>query len=214
MNRIILVITLTVSALNSKAQFTKGSLAITGNVGFSSQKVEADSDDLKRSAYSFSPEFLYFTSDKVAIGLGVSISGTKEKPSDNKTSLATFGPLARFQGKLADKTTGFAQVNMNIGSGFSESEASYIVYNSPLITEVQYTKKEKFSLFSLVITPGLNYQIKKHFFLDFRYGFLGYAATNTKPDDTLDEDVKDYKSSEFEIKMDLSTLKLGALFVF
>ena len=45
-------------AWNTKAQLTTGSLAITGNVGFSSVTVEAQPEDFKSTTFSFSPEFL------------------------------------------------------------------------------------------------------------------------------------------------------------
>jgi opacity protein-like surface antigen len=204
MKKILLFTAFVIAGFASKAQFAAGDLLLGGSVGFTSQKTESTPDDFKRSTYSFNPMVFYQIDPKFSIGLNFGIAGSKEKPSDEKTTDLQFGPMFRYQGKwIEDKVSCYGQLNINIGSGSEES-----TFTNP-VTGAESTSKDKYSSFGVQLFPGINYKLKEHFYLDFRYGMLDFTSRTNKPDGG-----EDFKTNNFEFNLGLETLQLGALYKF
>ncbi|MEP7265664.1 MAG: outer membrane beta-barrel protein [Bacteroidota bacterium] len=211
MKKLLIVIAFAFQAGLTHAQFVANDLLLGGSVGFHSSKTESKPDDFVTSGYTFNPQFLYMVNAGFGIGLNIGITGTKEKPSDDKTTELHFGPAFRLQGKPIEKASFYGQLNLNIGSGTDQQKATYVGANGTINT---YTRKDKYSSIGILVYPGVNYMISKHFYLDMSYGMLNYISRDNKPDDTHDTTAKSFKTSGFEISFGLESLRLGAIYKF
>lgn len=211
MKKLLLIAVIGLQPVLTNAQFTEGNILLGGCLGFNSSTTESEPDDFKTSGYEFSPQVLYFITPQVAAGLNLGIGGTKEKPSNDKTSDFHIGPAIRYQGKWIERASCYGQMNINIGSGKTEEESSY--FNPVTLQQVDYTRKDKYSSFGVNVFPGVNYMVKPHFYLDMRYGMLSYMSTTNKPDDTAGP-AEDYKTNEFKLKLNMKSLRIGAYYTF
>ncbi len=188
------IIATSTAAMAQSEGFTKGSLFLSGNVGFSSEK--NNNNDSKFNSFSFSPRIGYFVTDKVAVGLRAGIeSGTDEfevlgETFEQKTSTTTIGLFGRYYFTPASKFSMF----LNLGADYVSSKE-------------EETGEEDFKVngFDIGLAPGLHYFISNRLALETSIGLLGYSTRKADVDGA--EAV-----NSFGLNLGLNSLTFGLVF--
>ncbi|HRN92814.1 MAG TPA: outer membrane beta-barrel protein [Ferruginibacter sp.] len=152
--------------------FSKGSIFASGNVGFSSQKEPAGTDDDKTTSFTFNPRIGYFITSNIALGVNLGISSSKftDNDSEDKYTMTTFGAFGRYYFTPANKFSMF----LNLGFDYQSSKNVFKQDGVPDDVE------SKENGFGIGLAPGFNYFISKRLALESSIGILGFSSM--KPD--------------------------------
>ena len=167
---------------------------IGGQAGISSST--NDNDD-KSATGVFGPNFGYMLNDKMAIGLGLLYSNTTEEDGatevETKSNLFEIAPFFRYYKSLGDNCSLYGELEVAIGSGKSEVDGN---------------DAGEFSTFGFGIAPGIQYWFHDNWSINTEIGVLGFDSTTDKSGE------EDFKSSEFNFGLDLTSLSFGLNFHF
>jgi len=172
----------------------KGSWYAGGAVGFSSSTMKKGANaDLKNSSWAFSPEVGTFLTNKIQLGIGVTLSGyTTENVNINRTTGITHGGTVYgryFFGDLAFKP--FVGLNVSILPGSGESK------NLPLNVSTKYNSM----YVGTNLNAGFAYALSPRITAVGSFGLIGYSFKETTFDNASIE-----SESEAGFDMNLSTL--------
>lgn len=160
----------------------KGSILLAGNIGFSTEKITAASDDeTKTNEFSFSPRVGYQFNDNWTVGISGSVRSKKvetttdEGPlfgnvtSEDKDNNFAVGPFVRYSrsltetfGFFADLDAGYQTEKSTFNTGFPDAEDSEVKGNGV------YAR----------ITPAIFINVKNYFGLNVSFGGLGFDSLN------------------------------------
>lgn len=153
------------------ANAQKGTILVSGNVGYSSQKSSDTSGYPDYTTFNFLPKVGYQFNDNWTVGVESSIANSKSTftVGDNKSSSFSVGGFVRYSKPLG----GIFSVYADLGTGYHNAEQTYFSggFNPSTITT-------KTNGFYVGITPALLLNITKGFGLNFNIGGLGYNTLN------------------------------------
>lgn len=168
MKKLLLVLAL---AIFSFANAQKGTVFVSGNVGYYSQKSDNPGSSPDYTNFSFSPKVGYQYNDNWIVGVESNIANTKNTYSigEYKTNGFSVGGFIRYSKPLG----GIFSVYGDLGAGYQN--VKQIQYNGGFIPSSSITKANGFYV---GVTPALFLNINKGFGLNFNIGGLGYNTLN------------------------------------
>lgn len=172
----------------TEGAFSKGSMFVSGSVGFESSKFgDAKSNDLQ-----FSPAFGYFLADNIALGARLNVSSGKDEAGIAETKRNGFGAevFGRYYWTPASKFSVFGELAVGFGTDKTET--------GPL--------EEKYNTFGVNAGVGVSYFLSSSWALEAKWAGLGY---NSRKEDGADD-----AENTFDIKADLSNINLGLIYKF
>jgi hypothetical protein len=149
------------SPLTSYGQFEKGNKIIGGNFALSYQNSSSEMFDSSNRYLRLSPTFGYFLSEKTLIGISPTLSYSVSNSSFNSEAISYWGGgsslfLRRFF-QVSDK---------------------FQFYLEPNIGYHQYDREIfKDRIIQISLSPGLAYLVSDKFWLEAKFGGLGYQQT-------------------------------------
>lgn len=176
MKRVIVIVAVTTVSLTLKAQ--KGSWYVGGNVGFSSTQDKfktgnTETDDGKTTAWSFSPEAGTFLTDRVQLGVALTLAGSKfdaqESPINTVITSSNYGGTLYgryFCGKDAFKP--FVGLNVTVLPGSRETKVGNTSTESDLMN------------FGANLNAGFGYAIAKRWTAVGSFGLMGYEYSSSE----------------------------------
>lgn len=171
---IIMLAVVAATGLNAQDAASGGTtkkMWLSGNAGFGTDNVK---DGDKSSNWNFGPAFGFFLNQKMAIGLGVGLNGTKHvEPFTNpdyerttKTMGWQVAPFFRYYFAGAGNFKFFGDLYVAIGggkttfestqAGATTSETKYGTFGAGLRPGMQYWFNEKWSMASSIALIGFN----------------------------------------------------------
>ena len=156
----------TIGAVNAQEEggFSKGSLFVTGAVGFGSEK--DNNDNSESSSFGIEPKIGYFVSDNIAIGakLGFGTSEFTDEDFTSETSDLTLGVFGRYYFTPASKFSLFAELGLDyMSSTFDPGDL-------------------KENTIGAGLNLGLNYFVSKNFAIEAYAAALGFASSKQDVD--------------------------------
>lgn len=195
---ILMAATLLIAGL---AQAQDEKMWISGSANFRNYN---DDGDTKITGGEFSPGFGYCINPKIAVGIGLSYSSQKQEEDDgnngtieNTMSEFSVAPFFRYYKSVGDKCSLYGEVNVGFGSGKSETDGA--------------DNEDTYSFLQAGIAPGIQYWFHNHWSVNAEWGALRYRADNDKGDADGQDD---FKSSEINVGLDLSSISFGLNFHF
>ncbi|MCH8555118.1 MAG: porin family protein [Schleiferiaceae bacterium] len=186
MKKITLILGLVVGTYTAQAQLEKGSLLLSGDIGFNSStgKMEITSGgntvtqaDPKFTDFNLNLQGGYFVADNFAVGLGIGygLSKITEDGDDFLDEISTgifaINPFARYYIPYTNKFAFFAQLDLGIGFGSTKTESR--------MGNTTITDEGSVNVFGIGVSPGFTYFLTESIGLDLRVGFLGYNSAST-----------------------------------
>ncbi|UGS22968.1 outer membrane beta-barrel protein [Flavobacterium channae] len=178
--------------------FSKGSIFMSGTVGFSSEK----QDDVKVNEFTVAPKVGYFVTENIALGLGLGLGSGKvdedgDTAAENKTT--SFGAFGRYYLKTS-KFAPFAELNVN----YATTSTEYVEFMGGL---TPFGSGEDVNTFSINLAPGFNYFVSDNFALETSVGILGYSSSK--------EDVSGAEAkNKFQLGLDFASINFGLVYKF
>jgi hypothetical protein len=155
-------------AMISFANAQKGTVLVSGNVGFSSQKVTNQPNDSQNKYISFYPKIGYQLKDNWTVGIESGFSSAKNEYTNQESISKNFtaGAFVRYSKSLSPMFLLYA----DLGAGYQNSKVTdtYPLQPSSTVT---------FDGVYMNLTPGLFLNIKNNFGLNFGIGGLLYSDT-------------------------------------
>jgi hypothetical protein len=185
----------------SFAQSNQGRITLSGSIGFesSTEKTDPASSEITFTSITLMPEFGYYISDAIKIGLGIGYNATtnENKPLAGntakwETNMLIINPFARFYVQASDRVDLFLQANLAYGTGGYEQ--------SPSINKGDITS------LNIFLTPGIEFMISQKIALDFSIGRIGYFSTTVTPDGTPKVEML---TNSFNFNFNLTDVHLG-----
>jgi hypothetical protein len=200
--------------LKTEAQPAKNQFMIGGSVGFSflTEKTRSGGTtitDVKKTNFTVAPLVGYFITDKTTLNIKIGYyNEVSKRPlipmetvlSKSKFSAFVFGLFCKSY-LMSEKGGIMMEYGFNLLSGEQEDQYSY---GSSSV----YTSKEKVSIFSAGISPGVYYSISPNIMIETKFGWFGYSSSNTKNDD----DTKNTENA-FEIKVAPSNMEFDLIII-
>lgn len=174
--------------------FSKGSMFLSGSVGFDSSK----QGDVKENNFTFSPAFGYFVTENIAIGGRLNVQSGKKTMEvagdelENKTSGFGLDVFGRYYWTPASQFSLFGE----LAAGFGTEK------NKPAGGVEAKTNK-----FGVNAGVGVNYFLASNWALEAKWAALGYNS------EKLDADGAEAKNT-FGLNADLSNITLGLIYKF
>ncbi|HMI07675.1 MAG TPA: outer membrane beta-barrel protein [Flavobacterium sp.] len=168
-------------AMVSFANAQKGSILVAGNIGFSTQKMEANSgtnNETTNNNFSISPKVGYQFTDNWTAGLEVGV-GTSKNESESFNGFITTTATTKNNYLSAGAFVRYSRPLSELFSVYADLDAGY--------QSVKTTSSSTFSTNDLVekgngfyagITPALFINMKKGFGLNFTIGGLEYNSVD------------------------------------
>lgn len=183
MKKLLLILALT---MFSFANAQKGTILVSGNLSYNSQKSGDSGSFPIYTNYSFSPKVGYQYNDNWTVGVESFIGNSKNTYSsgNNKINGFSLGSFIRYSKPLG----GNFSVYTDVGMGYRNEELIYFTAGS-----IPNTTTSKANGFYVGVTPALFLNINKGFGLNFNIGGLGYNTLNNKTHNG--SDVKNFNFS-------------------
>jgi opacity protein-like surface antigen len=204
------LILLAMFSLNwANAQIEKGSMYLGGTFLISSTTFQEDGDDDKISSFSILPNFGYFVSDKLSIGLQAGYTQEKEKnvngvnSSTNTSGLFLVAPTLRYYVPTASENF-FFFAQFQVGLGFGNNKEEVRVGNTTLSTS------SKASSFNLGLSPGFAFFPTKKWAIELGFQGISYNSIDPNTDSDSDND----RRSNFTLGVDSFAPRIGMQFFF
>ncbi len=158
-------------AVFSFANAQKGTILVSGNVGYYSQKTGDSGNEPTQNNFNFSPKVGYQYNDSWTLGVESSIINAKSTytSGEYKSNGFSVGGFVRYSKPLG----GLFSVYADLGTGYHNVEQTQ--YNGGLDP---YLSTSKANGFYVGVTPALFLNINKGFGLNFNLGGLGYNTLN------------------------------------
>lgn len=196
-------------SFSANAQWSEGSIAATGSLGYSSNGTTLDdgtnSTDLSSgSNLEIGVNGAYFIMDNVSVGLGLGFGNAtttiESTDTEESTNVFTLSVEGRYYMPYTESFSMYGSVGLGYGSGTQT-------------TTVAGTESElSVSELNAGLGVGLAYFVSDNIFLDANYGFLGYTSASTTQDIAGTEVVTTV--SDFGLNLDLTSITFGVGFLF
>jgi hypothetical protein len=168
MKKLLLILAL---AMFSFANAQKGTILVSGNVGYYSEKSGNSGIQPSQNNFNFSPKVGYQYNDNWTAGVESTISNAKSTytSGEYKSNNFSVGGFLRYSKPLG----GIFSVYADLGAGYHDvKQTQYNGGSNP------YTSLSKGNGFYIGITPALFLSISKGFGLNFNLGSIGYGTLN------------------------------------
>lgn len=214
----LLAVVLLVVSVKSGAQDV-GQMWVGGSASFSSSKVKDRTES--QTSYSIIPEFGYVINEK--IGIGINGGYSRSEYTNVFISSYTLPPLngmgyineVNYE-NYTTKTYSIAPfvrysfMKGDIGGLFVDGSVGY-KYSS--FDRKSDNNNQDMHTFEIGITPGVAFNVSGKVSLIGKFGFLGYKNNKTNFSFYKDEKIE-IKSNEFGFDLNMSSIRLGAIFKF
>ncbi len=196
-------------SFSANAQWSEGSIAATGILGFSSNGTTVDdgtnsTDQFSGSNFGIGVNGAYFIMDNVSVGLGLGFGNatTTDEITSTETSnnVFTLSVEGRYYMPYTESFSMYGSVGLGFGSGTQTT------------TVAGAESEESLSELNAGLGVGLAYFVSDNVFLDANYGFLGYTSASTTQDIAGTEVVTTV--SDFGLNLDLTSITFGVGFLF
>lgn len=170
--------------------FSKGSMFVTGSVGFDSSKT----GDAKSSDVEFSPSFGFFVTENIALGarLGISSGSFDNGLTEDKTSALGVAVFGRYYYNPASQFSVFGELAAGFGTETNEPAVG---------PEFEY------KTFGVNAGVGVSYFLNSSFALEAKWAGLGY---NSRKLDVSGAEA----TNSFGLNVDMSSIDLGLIYKF
>ncbi|WP_264566535.1 porin family protein [Flavobacterium sp. N3904] len=157
-------------AMISFANAQKGTVLVSGNMGFVSQKESTQSNDSKNKYVSFYPKVGYQFKDNWTLGIESGFSSAKNEYTSQESISKNFtaGAFVRYSKSLSPMFLLYA----DLGAGYQNRK---VTDTYPLQPSSTFTLDGVY----MNLTPGLFLNIKNNFGLNFGIGGLLYSDTKS-----------------------------------
>jgi hypothetical protein len=164
MKKMLLILALSVFGF---ANAQKGTILVGGNIGYTSDTYDYQSNKVKATSFDFSPKAGYQFDDNWTVGAEFKVSSSKQEGDLNKTKSNSFkaGAFVRYTVPLSETFSVFG----DLGAGF-QNRRNKSYENDRLISDA------KADGMYVGLTPALFINMKKGFGLNFSIGGLGYET--------------------------------------
>jgi len=220
MKKMILICISTFIFSSSYSQTEKGKKLLGGSINFygSSDKNsvspgEYDSDEL---GFFLASRYGYFVKNQLAIGATLRFGTYNYKYSMYNPQIIPY-PSTNERNEISFGVGGFIRSYKNFTEKFSFIVDGSVYYNysdsksiQPNAFEPDETKT-KTNGFSFILTPGINYFLTSKLGIEASLGNLFYSYSKSK-DDSSPQRI--YKSSDYGIRLNGSTILLGLTYYF
>jgi outer membrane protein len=205
MKKLLAVCTLALTVGYVQAQITAGKMMTGGSVEYTSQKKENANGDTKVSSVNLNPQFGYFVSENLAIGLEVSLYRQKVNQVDpvldfeyeSKYTETTFSPFVRYYIFTPNEKFAFyAQARAGVGFNKTEYEDN--------------DAERKGRSFTAQVSPGFSYFLTDKWALDLQLAGITYSSI----DPNTDSDVENDKITSFTFGVSSLNPALGFRYFF
>lgn len=174
MKKMLLILAL---ALVSFANAQKGTILVGGNVGYTSENIDQQTEERKSNSFSFSPKVGYQFHENWTVGAEFAIATSKSKSdamdSESKYKNLRVGAFVRYTMPLNETFSVFA----DLGAGFQNRT------NKDYMTDILISDS-KADGFYTNLTPALFINMKKGFGLNFSIGGIQYETLKFDENDT------------------------------
>jgi opacity protein-like surface antigen len=167
--------------------FTKGSMFISGSVGYQSDKI----GDASGNQFTFSPAFGYFITEDMALGGRLSVMTGESIENGDKSSEFGLEVFGRKYWTASSQFSLFGELAVGFGSGKIED----VVGN-----------EDKYNAFGVNAGIGVNYFISSNWSLEAKWAALGYNSYKV--------DGADDAYNTFGLGADLTNITLGLNYKF
>ncbi|WP_395048711.1 outer membrane beta-barrel protein [Flavobacterium sp.] len=168
MKKVLLILAL---AMFSFANAQKGTILVSGNVGFSSEKMNSSGNESTQSSFGIFPKVGYQFADSWTVGVQSSLSFVNNvtDSTNGHSNNYGIGAFVRYSKPVSELFTVYA----DLGTGFSFGNGSYSNSGTAYVTS-------KSNGFGINISPALLINIKKGYGLNFGFGGLGYSSSKVE----------------------------------
>lgn len=185
--KLFIMVALCATAFAANAQTEKGKSLIGGSFNFFTANAEQGTSTLKQNEFSIGPNYGYFVSKNLAIGLNVSYRYSKNSTAytqltavngsyintiitqTQKQNTTNIGPFIRYYVDITEKFKFFGQFNASVGFGKAENIITNI---TPSIN--------KSTAYSANITPSFAFFPTKKIAVELGFGLLSYFNSTSK----------------------------------
>lgn len=177
------------------AQTTQGSMMLGGGLSFYSDTEQAN-DDYENKGLTFSPNFGYFVSDNLAVGLSLSISNSTFDTGASSTDRNSFGigPFVRYyKFTSSEQFAFFGQADLMFVFGKEDDTPGGETNNRAI---------------SFGVSPGFAYFFNEHWAFDIWFLGIRYESYD---DNT---DVDDNSSNSFRFGVQSLSPNIGVRYHF
>lgn len=183
--------------LTTNAQTEKGKSLINGSVGFGSSKTDNTStgpsaSNQKSNYFTVAPNYGYFISNNLAVGLGLSFLYNKQTANSTniiasttvfssqiyKQSIFVINPFLRKYVDVAEKFKFFGHLNGGVGYGTIEAKNEYNYTTTPTISEDKY----KVTSYNVALSPGFAFYPSKKWAIEFSFPLISYNKSEPNED--------------------------------
>jgi opacity protein-like surface antigen len=170
--------------------FSKGSMFLSGSVGFDSSK----EGDFKENNVTFSPAFGYFVTENMALGGRLNVESGKQELGSAEAKTSAFGleVFGRYYWTPASQFSLFGELAVGFGTDKDENA---------------FGAETKTNTFGINAGVGVNYFISNDWALEAKWAGLGY---NSEKEDVDGAEAR----NTFGLGADLSNISLGLIYKF
>lgn len=197
----------------ASAAGTTKKMWLSGNVGFGTDNQK---DGPSSSNWNFGPSFGFFLNDKMAIGLGVGLGGTKQvqdiviSPDTYERTQKSMGwqvaPFFRYYFAGAGNFRFFGDLYVAIGGGKNTTEQT-----TPGFT----TTEVKYGTFGAGLRPGVQYWFNNKWSMASSIGILSFdSRTDNKGGKDAAGKSTEVKTSQLNLNLNFSALNFAFYFHF
>lgn len=172
MKKMLLILAL---AMVSYANAQKGTVLVGGNVGYTSENIDQQTDERKSNSFTFSPKVGYQFHENWTVGAEFALATSKSTALDTESKYKNLrvGAFVRYTVPLNETFSVFA----DLGAGF-QNRTNKNYQNNVLLSD------SKADGFYTNLTPSLFINMKKGFGLNFSIGGIEYQTLSYDSDDT------------------------------
>ncbi|MCU0443279.1 MAG: porin family protein [Microscillaceae bacterium] len=193
----------------ANAQIEKGSMYLGGSFGISSTTIQTNNNDRKVSSFSLVPNFGYFVTDKISVGLGIGYEQSRNDlipgvgTATDTRGLFIIAPAARYYVPLTSENFFFfAQFQVGFGFGNRKFEDR--------VGSATFTVESKSRSFGLGLSPGFAFFPTKKWAIELSFEGISYRSFDPNTDSNSDND----RESTFTLGVDSFAPRLGVQFFF
>jgi opacity protein-like surface antigen len=167
--------------------FSKGSMFLSGSVGYSSEKV----GNASGNTFTFSPAFGYFITEDMALGGRLNVMSGEDIDNGDKSSEFGLEVFGRKYWTASSQFSLFGELAVGFGSGKVEDV---------------FGDEDKYNTFGINAGIGVNYFISSAWSIEAKWAALGYNS--------FKYDGADDAYNTFGLGADLANISLGLNYKF
>lgn len=228
MKKLLLLVIVTASALTVQAQTSRGTVALTGTLGYSQHKDSAEKEqngaryESDGYSYTLAPSIGYFIKDNLELGVSFQLYKYKSESSDptntfilsdkSENKYTDYSVYARQYKFLTEKLA----VHGTLKAGLSNREDLRDILPHTGLANQGHYRNDHYTTFSAALSPGLTFFASNKVGLTASFGALQYSRKKTEMTSVSDystspwqRHVTTYKSNVLELDFSSMNLNFG-----